>query len=517
MNKKTLLLASLLAATAIWGCGTKAPTTEAPAEEEHASEKAPSQEGVKLGADALKTAGVKTETVRTQGFQAGLDVPGAVSIPSNARAMVTPPVAGKVVRLMVDVGDQVARGAPLAEIQSGELAQASSSIASAETQAVQAEATVRQQRAALDLARGRFRTAQSNLERQRRFAQAGAFSQPSLTTARNELNEAQTEQASAQSELAGARSRLDRAERLSKEGLVSRADLDQARLDVRQGEIRLDRAGQRQRLAQQTFERESRIGQQGLLNAREIQGAEAESRSAKLEADQAQVALQGAQSALLGARRAALNARESARALRGGGAGGGSSITLTAPIAGVVVEREATIGQAVERSSDLFDIENASTVWVTASVPQTSVSKLRAGVPVRVTTSAYPGQTFSGTVQLVGTRLDAKSRTLPVQCRVENPRGLLRAGLFAQVQIATDGRTKALSVPSSALVGEEGDRAVFVDEGGKFERRKIRVGRKDGPFVEILEGLKAGERVATEGVFVLESESKKDELKGDED
>lgn len=515
MSKKSLLVAWLLAATAIWGCGPKAPTEAAP--EEHAAEKAPAEEGVKLRADALKTAGVKTEAVRTQEFQAGLDVPGAVSIPSNARAMVTPPVAGKVVRLMVDVGDRVVRGAPLAEIQSGELAQASSSIASAETQALEAEATVRQQQAALELARGRLRTALSNLARQRRFVQAGAFSQPTLTAARNELNEAQTEQASAQSELAGAKSRLDRAERLSKDGLVSGADLDQARLDVRQGEIRLERAGQRQRLAQQTFDRESRIGQQGLLNAREIQTAEAETRSAKLEADQAQVALQGARGALLGARRAVLNAKEASSALRGGGAGGGSSITLTAPISGVVVEREATLGQAVERSSDLFDIENATTVWVTANVPQTSVSKLRAGVPVRVTTSAYPGRTFSGVVQLIGTRLDAKSRTLPVQCRVENAQGLLRAGLFTQVHIATDGKTSALSVPSSALVGEEEARAVFVEDGGKFERRKVRVGRKDGGFVEILEGLKVGERIATQGVFVLESESKKDELKGDED
>ncbi len=508
MRKQALLFATLLA---LWGCGEKAPVEAAQ------EEKPVANEGIKLTDDALKTAGVKTEVARSQDFQAGLDVPGTVSIPSNARAMVTPPVAGKVIRLLVDVGDHVDRGTPLAEIQSGELALANSSISSAETQAVEAEATVRQQRAALDLARGRLRTAQSNLTRQQRFAKAGAFSQPSQTAARNELDEAQTESAAAQSELAGAKSRLDRAERLSKEGLVSGADLDQARLAVRQGEIRLDRAAQRQKLAQQTFDRETHIGQQGLLNAREIQAAEAEVRAAKLETDQAQVALQGAQGALIGARRAIQNARESATALRGGATAGGSSVTLTAPIAGVIVERDATLGQAVERSSELFDIENATTVWVTASVPQASISRIQTGVPVRVTTTAYPAQTFTGTVQLVGTRLDPKNRTLPVQCRVQNSRGLLRAGMFAQVHLATDGKTSAVAVPNSALAGDEDQRAVFVGADGKFERRKVKTGRKDRGFAEILEGLKAGEKVATQGVFVLESEAKKDELKGDED
>lgn len=510
MKKQQLFLAALAAVVMAAGCGKGAPVAESAPKEEPAAEG--HKNDVTLKPEALKTADIRTASVSEESIQARLEVPGSVAIPGNARAVVTPPVAGKVIRLFAMVGDTVRRGQPLAEIQSGDLAEATSAIAAAETAALQAAAAVRQQTSAVELARGRLRTAQESLARQRRFASAGAFSQPTLIAARNELSEAQTEGAAARSDLAGAQSRLARAERLGAEGLVSKADLDQARLDVQQAQIRVERSGQRLTLAQGTLTRETRIGSQGLLNAREIQAAEAEARAAKLELDQARVQLQGAQSAQIGAQRAVQNARFNAAALRGGG-GGGSTVTLAAPISGVVTERQATLGQAVERASDLFDIEDASTVWVTANVPEADVSRVQPGVGVTVTTNAYPGKTFSGTVQLVGTRLDPKTRTLPVQCRVENPARLLRADLFTRVRIATGGSVRALAVPPTAVVGEGDDQAVFLDEGGKFERRKVKTGRTDGRMVEIVEGLKAGDKVAISGVFTLQSELRKGELK----
>lgn len=525
MKTNHIYFAALAALLLVGGCSKPATTESAEggheeaghaegAEGEHGGEEHGSD--IVLSAEALKTAGVRTGAVARQPIQARFEVPGSVTIPGNARAVVTPPVNGKIVRLLASVGDRVAKGQPLAVIQSSELAEATAGIAAAQTSAVQAAATVRQQTAAVELARGRLRTAQSNLERQRRFAEAGAFSQPTLTAARNEVSEAQTEGAAARSDLAGTRSRLARAERLSGEGLVSKADLDQARLDVQQAQIRVERSEQRLTLAQSTLQRETRIGRQGLLNAREIQTAEAEARAANLELGSARVQLQGARAALTGAQRAVGNARASAAALRGG-SGSGSTVTLVAPIAGIVVERQATLGQAVERSSDLFDIENAAVVWVTASVPEAEVSRVRPGTSVTVTTNAYPGRTFNGTVQLIGTRLDPKTRTLPVQCRVANPQRLLRADLFARVQIATEGSVVALVVPRSAISGEGDEQAVFVAEGEKFERRAVKTGRAAGDLIEITEGLKEGDRVAVSGVFTLQSELKKEELKGHED
>jgi multidrug efflux pump subunit AcrA (membrane-fusion protein) len=86
--------------------------------------------------------------------------------------------------------------------------------------------------------------------------------------------------------------------------------------------------------------------------------------------------------------------------------------------------------------------------------------------------------------------------------------------MFATVSLATDNRAQVLTVPSSA-VGEEGrERFVFVQENEGYERRKVRVGRTDGANIEILKGLTAGDRVVTEGLFVLKSEAVKAELKG---
>lgn len=529
MKYQPIFLAALAALLLAGGCAR--PEAAKPAEPEQQEARAgekgdkaaeePGGAGIELSPEALKTAGVRTGAVVRRPIQSRIEVPGSVTIPGNGRAVVTPPVSGKIVRLLASVGDRVAKGQPLAVIQSGDLAEATSTIAAAQTSAAQAAAAVRQQASAVELSRGRLRTAQANLSRQRKLAEAGAFSQPSLISARNEVSEAQTEGAAARSDLAGARSRFERAERLSREGLVSRADYDQAKLDVDQAKIRGDRAEQRLTLAQETLDRETRIGRQGLNNAREIQTAEAEARAAKLELDSARVQLQGTKSAQAGAERAVANARSRATALRGGsGTGGGSTITLVAPIAGVVVERNGTLGQAVERATDLFDIEDAAVVWVTASVPESAIARIRPGADVTVVASAYPGRTFSGVVELIGSRLDPKTRTLPVQCRVANPNRLLRAELFAKIQIPTGGSVLALVVPSAAVSGEgDEEPAVFVaEEGGeKFERRAVKIGRVEGEFIEITEGLKEGDRIAVAGIFTLQSESKKDELKGDED
>ena len=512
------MIAALAALLMVGGCGKEAPNVRAGhdghAEADHHEAHTPD---VQLTKEAAEIADVRTATVTREPIQAGIEVPGSVSIPGNARAVVTPPVGGKVVRLLAELGDAVRKGQPLAVIQSGELALASSAVAAAETAAAEAAATVRQRTSAVELARGRLRTAQANLARQRRFASAGAFSQPTLVAARNELSEAQRELLSAQAESEAHVVQLARVERLNKEGLVSLNDLETARLERRQDELRLSRARSRIGLARESYERELRIEKQGLADSREVGAAEAEVRATQLEVDQAQVVLQGAQTAGMGAQRAVKNARSGAAALRGGGAGGGSMVTLTAPIPGIVTERRATLGQTVERASDLFDIEDARTVWVTANVPETEVARIRTGVGVTVKTNAYPDRTFPGTVRIIGARLDPKTRTLPVQCRVANPGRLLRADLFARVTIRTGGTVTAVAVPFSAIAGEGEDQAVFVNEGGKFERRKVRAGRTAGRLVEIVEGLKPGEKIAVSGVFTLESELKKEDLKGHED
>ena len=177
----------------------------------------------------------------------------------------------------------------------------------------------------------------------------------------------------------------------------------------------------------------------------------------------------------------------------------------------------ATTGEAVERTASLLVIENLNTVTVNASVPEQQVARIRIGQHVTVTVASYPKLRFPGTVQSIAGRVDEKTRALPVRCLVENRQSLLRPEMFAKVTLGVGVRSTALLVPSLALDEDGTDRFVYVEEGsGKYERRKVQVGRITDTMAEITGGLKPGERIVANGVFILKSESKKSELKGDE-
>ncbi len=511
-----------LAAFVMLGCGRPQPTAAASKEEHGHAEEAHGGEhsaDLALTEEAIKTAGIETQVAQSMPLQAQLRVSGVVSNTGQGRAVVTPPVGGKILSLLANVGDTVTTGQALATIESVDLAQAAAAITDAERARGAAESDVKRAKAELDLAKARLRTAQAALGRQQAFARTGAFSQPGLQDAQRELNDAESELESAQKEEVVHRAQLERAERLFRQELISRTELENARLDVEQDRIRQEKAKRQIALARQAYEREKEIATKGLHNAREIQAAEAEARAANLEVGRARVALQGADAAVQGARRAVANAQSAYAAVAGSGnRAGGSRVTLVAPIGGTIAHREATLGQAVERTTEVFEIDNLRSVWITASVPEKEIAHVRRGGPVRVSTSAYPNRTFVGVVQVVSSRLDAKTRTMPVQCLVQNVSGLLKSGMFAQVELGIGASSAGIAVPRSAIVSDGDERVLFVAEGGgKFERRTVRIGREQREMLEILDGLKAGERVVTKGAFVLKSQAQKDELKGHED
>jgi cobalt-zinc-cadmium efflux system membrane fusion protein len=192
-------------------------------------------------------------------------------------------------------------------------------------------------------------------------------------------------------------------------------------------------------------------------------------------------------------------------------------LMLRAPFGGTVTERHATLGEAVERATALFVVENLNTVMVNAQVPEKDVARVRVGQSVEVMVTAYPNQRFAGVVQSMAGRVDEKTRALPVRCLVENRSGLLRPDMFAKVSLAVGARTHAPVVPVSALVEEGDHRYVYVEENEGYETRKVRVGRVMAAMAEVRDGLQPGERVVVAGVFVLKSEGRKEELKGHED
>ncbi len=510
----------VILALVLSGCGSKEPSPAAEAEhsspDKHASE---SHADVVLSDEAAKIAGIEVEPARQESLQSELKVPGVITQTAQGKALVTPPVEGKVIRLLATVGDSVRQGQPLAVIESADLAEAMSGITDAERSFKAAESEVKQAQSELSLSQGRLRTAKTFLQRQQELAKAGAFSQPSVQQAEKDLNEAESELESAQREEAVHRTQLERAERLFKIELISKTELEQARLELENDTIRQEKAKRQIAIAKSTFEREKLIAQRGILTAKEIQSAEADVRSANLEIEKGKIALQGARDALAGAARGTAGARARYAAIAGrGNTASGSTLTLVAPISGVIAERKVNTGQALERTTELFQIDNLQAVWVTANVPERQVSQVRLGAQVSLATTGYKGRTFTGVVQVVGTRLDPHSRTMPVQCLVQNPGGLLRPDMFAQVNLGTGTRSTTITVAKSSIFTEGDKSYVYVAEGsGIYSKHQIQLGREQGSRVEIVSGIEPGAKVVAKGVFVLSSQAKKDELKGHED
>ncbi len=193
----------------------------------------------------------------------------------------------------------------------------------------------------------------------------------------------------------------------------------------------------------------------------------------------------------------------------GTGGGGGASMSLRAPIAGVVVARDAVVGQPVTAETVLATIADLSAVWFLARVFEKDLARLRAGSPAEVTLNAYPGERFVGTLDYLGKQVDPVARTLTARVLLPNRDDKLRLGLFGNARVLIQeapSRPAAVVVARSALAEVAGKQAVFVRESdGDFELHEVVLGESAAGKVEILSGLREGEEVVIEGVFTLKS------------
>jgi cobalt-zinc-cadmium efflux system membrane fusion protein len=188
-------------------------------------------------------------------------------------------------------------------------------------------------------------------------------------------------------------------------------------------------------------------------------------------------------------------------------------IPIKAPAAGVVLARNVTPGTVVSPSMDMFVITDLARIWVLASVNEEHLAKLRPGLPARVSVQAYPGRVFAGVLTKIGEELDPATRTIRARVEVPNESGQLKPEMYATVEILAGGTEPALLVPPSAPQEVGGQTAVFVHKGnGRFEVRPIATGRMVEGFIEVLAGLRDGERVVTRGAFVLKSQLLKSTL-----
>ena len=188
-----------------------------------------------------------------------------------------------------------------------------------------------------------------------------------------------------------------------------------------------------------------------------------------------------------------------------------STLLVRSSISGTVTQRTAAPGLLVQpgNAPAPFTLADTSTMWMLASVVEGDAPLLRVGQEVTVRVAAYPGREFRGAITVVGATVDPSTRRITVRSEVRDPDGLLRAGMFATFSILITGGLETTAVPAATIVREgDGSMSVWVTtDRRRFDKRIVRIGLQQRGFTQILDGLRPGELVATEGAIFLSNKA----------
>jgi len=184
---------------------------------------------------------------------------------------------------------------------------------------------------------------------------------------------------------------------------------------------------------------------------------------------------------------------------------------IKAPFSGKVGIRQVDLGQYVQAGTPLVPLQSQNPLFVDFSLPEQDMKKLQIGQAVSIKIEAHPDKEFLGKITAINSLVDSNTRNILVQATVPNDDGALYPGVFAWVSVLLPQRKEVLTVPQTAVsYSMYGDTAYVIQSNGdskdksqKVEQRFIKVGKKEGNYVEVLSGLKEGEQVVTSGQIKL--------------
>lgn len=195
------------------------------------------------------------------------------------------------------------------------------------------------------------------------------------------------------------------------------------------------------------------------------------------------------------------------------GAGSGDEVRITAPLAGVVTERLAAMGQSVGPTEPLFQVVDPSRMWAELDVAEADLGSVAVGQPVRVTLHALPDRTFEGSLTYLAPSVDPESHTARGRVVLDNPDGALRAHLFGEATVITETADRVVSVPREAVQEAAGAQLVFVRQAvDEYVARRVRVRARQGDVVRVEGPLHDGDPVVTTGSFLLKTETLRDQI-----
>lgn len=194
-------------------------------------------------------------------------------------------------------------------------------------------------------------------------------------------------------------------------------------------------------------------------------------------------------------------------ALYGGNGGVDQRFALRSPISGVVVDRAINAGQEVrsDAQTPLCVVSNPNRLWVLLDATEQTLPLLHRGMKLRIHSAAWPGETWAGALEVVGDTLDSATRTLKARGSLANPGHRLKAEMYVEVDLDNAGGGKGFFIPAGAVVSEGSSSFVFVAEAkGAYRRQPVHLGSEQGGRLEVLDGLKEGQSVVTEGTLLLQ-------------
>src|SRR5215510_4596656 len=281
--------------------------------------------------------------------------------------------------------------------------------------------------------------------------------------------------------------------------VVESPDYVAAQTDLANSRADADRAAVNLSSAAVNVERARRLFPQDAISKKDLQSNESAFALAQAELRRATAALAVAQSRLLIFGKTPGDiARLNAVVDR--------TLTIAAPIAGTVVNRQVGPGQILrtDAPTPLFRISSLSTLWAHGDVFESDLPYIRLGAPAEIKVESYPKKVFPARVSFIDPTVDPATRTVHVRSEVNNLNGLLKPDMFARMKIIAAARKSVPVIPTSAVVARGENSFVLIEEAhGRFRKRKVEIGHEVDGSVMINSGLKVGERIVTKGAVLL--------------
>lgn len=402
---------------------------------------------IQVDAQTAQRIKIKIEPVKRQKLAVGIKTTGQIETLPSQKVEVTTPISGaKVVELLVEPGATVKQNQPVAVLTSPDLV----------TLRVESQEKLAQGQADLQQAQADLKLAQQNYERYQQIAAA--------------------EIAQTQSQVSFAQEKYNKDKQLADAGALPR----------------------RNALESQTQ-----------LASAKADPAKASSRRDVIEAENQ---LQRA-SAAVHVAKSHINLSNKTYTTRlqqlGNRANDKGLVTVTAPISGKVADREVTIGQSFEDAGGkLMTIVNDSRVYAIANIYEKDLSKVKTGQAVNVKVASLPDRTFTGKIAVVGSVVEGETRIVPVKAEIVNSGGVLKPGMFAELEVLTDKTSTAiLSIPNSAVVEANNKKQVYVQNGNAYQPVEVTLGQTSGDMVEVKTGLFEGDSIVTQRATQLYAQS----------